>query len=1492
MQGGEAEQDHVRSGTDVAGRRHSAAHRLSVGMTASVDQCLPTAATAEQRQIWQSCLSDPGSSAHTLLLRLDIAGTLDCDRVRNALRALEARYGLNDRFEAADGVSLKRYPGTTGGALKVIDTDEDGLITLIEAERQRGFDLAYDPLFVPSLFRLGSERHVIVLCAHRLTVGRAGLLALGRDLGRIYGNRPLHGLEPPPREPDQRDEELAVACWKSCLKDSEPLLAFPTDTPRPPCIVGNSSILKVSLPVDLTHRLRQAAAQRDIRVDEILLAAFQTFLFRYSGERMLVIGVPAPAGSDAESVPLSHELDPAMPFMALLGGNRLQFDRISDRSGGIFAGVVDRLVGDPQSSHAPLFQHRFSYLAAEACAIGMEGLHVTVRADPEPIGQLDLSLSAVETETGLDLLLRYNSTLFAEVSAERWAGNLLTLLEAVAADPDAAIGSVPILHAAEHRYIRRRLDQTGGDFKLRHASVPAMFEEQVGKNPDALAVRCGSSRLTYSQLDARANAIARHLRALGLASGDLVGICTARTPDMIAAVLGILKVGAAYVPMDLTYPAERLEAIAHEARLRWLLCDNKGSSKLTVADLAQIELADIASTALPLASPPADDETLCHVIFTSGSTGKPKGVMTRHRNVLAFMEWLWATFSKEDLANVLCCSSLSFDMTVFEIWGPLSTGGTIVLVENGASVVQAPEAQISLVTTVPTSVRLMVDEQALPQDIRVVIACGEPLDGQLAQDLFAVYPAVAFYNTYGPTEDTVFSTWYRLPGPTPTDPPIGLPIVHEFAKIVDPAGQLVPVGAIGELLMGGAGVARGYINNLEQTARAYQQSTDYDGRPASIYRTGDFVRLGNDGQIHFVGRRDDQVKLRGFRVDLGDVTAAIVAQEGVIECRVQVVTHGESNVLVAYVSHAHAAPGAHENPVIAAALEQAARARLPSYMVPSQFVLFDKLPLNDNGKVDRAQLRNVALHAKPRALSAPLAGDERIIADIWQAVLGVTDVGREDDFFLLGGNSLQAVRMISRVNKAFSTSLVSQLVFEHPSVAQLAECIRRESGGGLPVLQRYDLGEGVAPTFAQLAMLMDSNKASFNMCSALRVEGRLDELALDRALSALVQRHDALRAVFRVNGFQARMEILPEVNSILRVIAVDDEEQALAGAAAERRRPFDLGSELPVRALLLRIASDRHVFLLSIHHVVADEWSINLVRRDLAALFEAETKGRAAILPPLPIRFADFVKWQGLLQQAGAFERQIGYWAGEFASIVVEREFAATGSDSGPPTAFRTVALPQDGLSRIRKAVDRHGVTPYVLWLSALHLSLVDHSGLDQQLIWSPIAWRSDADLEESLGLYTNLGAMALRSAAGESLRQFVANVDAKAAAARRNGAVSALTAVMRDPTALPPLPMIGFNFIELPDEWAWHFSGTQTTPFALKVEEEADLCALELTVRVLGDEVGMDMAYDTRLFGASAIDRITGGIWTALALFGEDPDRQVAEALSILQAEELAEVS
>ncbi|HXL92791.1 MAG TPA: amino acid adenylation domain-containing protein, partial [Streptosporangiaceae bacterium] len=889
----------------------------------------------------------------------------------------------------------------------------------------------------------------------------------------------------------------------------------------------------------------------------------------------------------------------------------------------------------------PLFQVMIADVDVGAAEWRLPGLRIEAEPVPDVAAKFDLMLGfqqdhdADGAPAGITASFEYAEDLFDLATVQALAGRLTRLLRQAVGRPEAPVTSLEILSHRERDQIL--VDWNGASRVVPPAALPELFQAQVARRPDATAVIFDGTQLTYAELNARANRLARYLITLGASPERLVAIAMPRSADMIVAVLAVLKAGAAYVPVDPAYPADRLAFMLADAAPVAVLTTTAlagldlpgGASRIVLDDPATVAVVaglpeDDLSTSPALASP-------AYVIYTSGSTGRPKGVLIEHRHLAGLLAWARAEFTAGELAKVLVSTSLSFDVSVFEIFTPLTCGGSIEVVRDLLALADsgAKPWHGSLISGVPSALSEVLSVHGAKASALTVVLAGEALTGRTAAAIAAALPGAEVRNIYGPTEATVYATAWRA-GTTPLasmagNPPIGRPVWNTRALVLDAALQLVPAGVAGELYLAGGQLARGYLNRLGLTSERFVACPF--GEPGErMYRTGDLARWSATGQLEYLGRVDDQVKIRGFRIELGEIESVLAAQPGVTQAAVVVRQDRPGDgTLVAYavpVSGAKLDPGA---------LRAAAVAALPGYMVPAAVVILDRMPLNANGKLDRRALPAPAYTPAP-GRAAPATARERALCEVFAQVLGLKQVGVEDSFFDLGGHSLLATRLVSRIRTVLGVELPIRTIFEHPTVTALAGTLD-EAQAARPALVPMRRPERLPLSFAQqrLWFLEQFNGPStaYNVPFAWRLDGSLDPAALIDALGDVVARHESLRTMFAVDGGQPYQHIIPAWDATVPVTvttARSDELDGLIDAAA--RYEFDLASELPIRAWLFGLAEQEHVLLLLCHHIAGDGWSMQVLMSDLATAYQARRDGRTPGWAPLPVQYADYTLWQ------------------------------------------------------------------------------------------------------------------------------------------------------------------------------------------------------------------------------------------------------------------------
>ncbi|MFF9690338.1 amino acid adenylation domain-containing protein [Streptomyces sp. NPDC014623] len=1253
------------------------------------------------------------------------------------------------------------------------------LAAFLTADRTRRFDLTTPPLMRFTLVRTGPRTHRLVMTSHHILLDGWSMPLLVRELFELYARRgDDSGL---PRVVPyrtylawlaQQDRSATLEAWRTALAGIEaPTLLAGRGGAAVPGARDLPETLVLDLDTATTHRLREVARTHRLTLNTLVQGAWGLLLAHLTGRPDVVFGttvsgrppeipgVESMIGLFINTVPVRLRPAPGETLAALL--TRLQEEQ-GRLLGHQYVGLTEiRGVTELDELFDTLAVFENYPMDAEALRTaqqGLPGLAVTGFSGSDA-AHYPLTLTIAPGDA-LRITFGYRAAVLARDEVARTVARTRRLLTTMAEGLDRRVDTVPVLLEGERESL---LSQGNGAELLCSTldeSIPAAVARRAARHPDAVAVSGAGEQLTYRRLDALAAESAGALAGLGIGAEDGVGVLMGRSTALVTASLAALRAGAAYVPLDPRWPAERLTRVAEVSALRALVVDETTRTHPWVRRLGPgvhvvtVDAAGRVRQGGPAVPGPLPAVTggarLAYVMFTSGSTGLPKGVGITHADITALAsDRTWGNGAAD---AVLMHSAYVFDASTFEIWAPLLNGGRVVVAPEGTlqpavlrDLVTRDGVTAAFLTTALFNVIAETDPESLGL-LRLAASGGEAAAPGVLQGLAAAHPGTAFLNVYGPTETTTFATLHRVrPGDAPGGvPPIGRPLDGMRAYVLDAALRPVPPGAEGELYVAGAGVARGYLGRAGLTATRFV-ADPFTGTGTRMYRTGDLVRRDADGILHYVARADQQIKLRGHRIEPAEIEAVLCADPSVRAACVLVREDLPGDrTLTAYVVPA---PGRTADPDLLATL---VGRQLPAYMVPAAVQPLDALPLTPHGKLDRAALPAPAT-LRGEGGGPPRSAHEEILAGLFADVLGVARVGIDDSFFALGGHSLLATRLVGRVRTALGTETEIRTLFENPTVATLARALQEADRPARPALVPQERPAVLPLSYAQQRLWflhrLEGPSATYNIPFALRIDGPLDVEALRQALRDVIIRHAALRTVFPEHDGRPRQHITApdDVRLPFSVDTVDEEDLAgrIAAAAAA---PIDIEHRLPLRATLLRPADDSHVLVLVIHHIAADGSSLAPLTRDLGAAYRARTRAEAPAWTPLPVDYADHTLWQRRLlgdehDPESLVSRQLTHWKDALAGLpemielpwdrprpAVPRHTGATHDFTlGPTTARGVVELARTT-----------GCSVFMVLQAALSAVLSRHGAGDDIPLGTAVAGRTDEAASDLVGFFVN----------------------------------------------------------------------------------------------------------------------------------------------------------
>jgi amino acid adenylation domain-containing protein len=1500
--------------------------------------------TEAQREIWLATRNGTEASlAFNESVSYRLRGELDLPALRAALQDLVDRHDALRCTFSADGLTLCV---STSLVLSVPLTDSSGLDADLRERRQaervaahvkEPFDLEHGPLVRAEIVRRDPHDHVVILTAHHIVCDGWSFWVLTKDLAALYSAR-RHGRTPV-LAPAESFADFAVAeavrgrtaltqadeaYWLSRFSDDVPVLDLPTDRPRPAFKTFPSQREDYLLDAALVEQVKKMGARAGSSFFTTLLATFNVLLHRLSGQSDLVVGIPAAGqsagGHDAlvghcvNVLPLRTRLEPQTRFGELLKAVRTTMLDAYEHQQYTYGTLLQKLPIARDPSRLALVSVIFNIdqaLAGEARRF--EGLDFEFASNPRHYENFDLFVNAMETGGALRLECQYNSDLFDRATLRRWLGAFESLLRAFVDDPARGVGQAPLLGAEERELLRTWNAATAMDFPAT-ASVHELVALQAARTPERVAILGDGQSLTYEELETRSNQLARRLRAAGVRRDSLVGLCLERTPDLLVGLLGILKAGGGYVPLDPGFPEDRLQFMVEDSGMKLLVIESglraripAGTVQTLILDEEWDQIARESGAPLARDEASATPESIAYVIYTSGSTGRPKGVVVPHRCVVNLVTSVRQTPGMIESDVVLAVTTLSFDIAVSEVILPLVVGASIVIVgrdvaADGERLRQSIERhRVTFIDATPATWRLLL-AAGWPGDRRIKGICtGEAMPRDLAEDL--VDRLGSLWNGYGPTETTVWSTFHEVKKPLGRIL-IGRPVGNTQIHILDAHQEPVPVGVVGELWIGGAGVTRGYLNRPELTEERFIKDPFSPEPGARLYRTGDLARYQADGNLECLGRNDFQVKVRGYRIELGEIETALVADASIAQAVVMAREDRPGDVrLVAYlVPRAGARTEAD-------GLRHQLSGRLPEYMIPSHFVALDALPLLPNGKINRKALPAPGPFALEAAADyvLPRTDLERVLAAAWQEALAVPRVSVHDDFFRLGGHSLLAAQMVARLARDHQLAVPLRSVFENPTVASMAAALgdghppedRKPEDPVARIRARADQTEAPLSLMQQRLWFLEQyepGRVVHNVPSAHRLRGPLDIAALERAFQEMVRRQTALRTVVREEDGTGVQVVRPEVAVIIGLEDFSDlpREEAEKAAAArmedELVLPFDLARGPLFRLRLFRIAHREHILFFMAHHLVFDGWSFDLLYEEISALYEAYTQGEPGALPELPVTYGDFAAWHREWMQGAELERQLAYWLdllrGGIAPLDLPSDRPRPPSMSGGGDTI-WIEIGEARMAALGVVAQKAGATLFMTLLAAFQAFLYRYTGQTDFNVGTPVRGRSWPEVERIMGFFVNALVLRAKVDPAESFLGLLARVKQRALEAFDHQDVPFERLIQdlnvpRDESRTP-LYQAWFSFQDVRSRpRGWGSLGHENIPiFPPTTAQDLGLWFLRTSEKLVGG-----LNYNTDLFDRATMVRFFDEFQEFLAAISLTPEQAVG-TLRVLPAGE-----
>ncbi|MFS1513883.1 non-ribosomal peptide synthase/polyketide synthase [Chengkuizengella sp. SCS-71B] len=1419
--------------------------------------------------------------SYNMPLVLTIKGELDLKRFEEAMKSLVSRHeSLRTSFEMIDEKTVQRIHADINFEISYTKVEKHEIEGIISSLIQP-FDLKTAPLFRVNLIQTDEDEYLFFIDMHHIISDGNSMNILVEDFAQLYA-----GIELPSLHVQYKD----FAVWQSEQFVSEqieeqkqywleqfvgeiPVLELPTDYTRPSIQSFEGNSLEFRLDQKFTTKINQLAQVTNSTIYMVLLAVFNTLLSKYSGQEDIIVGSPVAGRNHSDIEPIVGMFvntlamrnkpkanKPFKEFLAEVKENSLQAMKNESYP---LEELIDQLDIQRDTGRNPLFSVMLNMMNMEQNEMELDGLVLHPYSLEHTISKFDLTLNVIGDAGELLLNMEYCTKLFKKDTIERMISHFTVLIEQVVTQPDIKLGDIEILTEQERQQLLVEFNDTTKEYP-KDITMHELFEKQAQKTPDQIAVVFEDELLTYRELNEKSNQLARILREKGVQSGDLVGIMTDRSLELVIGIMSILKAGAAYVPIDPAHPVERIQYMLDDSAIQCVLTQSHYLDLIAIdgeiLNIQQPKHYEGESSNLEIEIKSTD---LAYVIYTSGSTGKPKGVMVEHNALNNFIHSIYYQFNKQISTEDQCLSltNISFDVSVGEIFLPLSFGASLVLFDfhKTLNIHLLQETIIEEKITfayIPPTILLELSyllEASKPISMNKMLVGVEPIKDEVLEKYMQLHPSMQIINGYGPSEATICSNFYKyeMHEPTGQNVPIGKPLDNLYIHILDENDKLVPVGVPGELCISGAGLARGYVNKPQLTADKFGLNPYVPGE--RMYRTGDLARWLPDGNITYVGRIDFQVKVRGYRVELGEIESQLLKHPE-IEQSVVVVKEDSTGekFLCSYVVGLK-----RFNP---SELREHALTTLPAYMVPSHFIQLEMIPLTSNGKIDRKSLPEPNENQNSNGqYVAPTSELEINFATIWEEILGVKNIGIRDNFFERGGQSLKAVQLISKLQKEHQVSLTLTDIFTHPTIEQLVKLIQKldASQWSIPHIEEREVYP-VSSAQKRLYVLQQLEGAdiSYNMPLVMSMKGQLNRAKFESAMIGLVDRHECLRTSFDlVDGEPVQCIHLDSSTIDFQVNFTKVEKHQLEAKISSLIQPFDLRKAPLFRVCLIQVDKDEHLFFIDIHHIISDAISINILLQDFAKLYEGEE------LSPLQVQYKDFAIWQKEQFNNEQLEEQKQYWLNQFKGEIpvldLPTDYTRPSIQSFEGSAIE-LCWDQTFTWKINQLAQSTNSTVYMVLLAAFTTLLSKYSGQEDIIVGSPVAGRNHKDIESIVGMFVNTLPMRNKPEVNKTFKNFLVEVKENSLKALENESypleeLIEYLQIQRD-MSRNPLFSVMMNMLNM-EQTEMDLDGLSLQPYKLK----NSISKFDLTLDIVEDagQLILNLEYCTKLFKRETIERM-----------------------------------